>query len=53
MCLIFVCFICMDVVNSTHRPTVLREWKWLYIIRYLYIVQFNLGDHLANGTTFA
>ena len=37
------------VVNGTH--TVLRAWKLSYIIRYN--VQFHLGDHLANGTTFA
>ena len=39
----------IHVVNGTR--TVLGAWTFAYIIRYN--VQFYLGDHLANETTFA
>ena len=54
MCLFCVCSISYTVIhvgtcNGTH--TVLGAWTFSYIIRYN--VPFHLGDHLANGTTFA
>ena len=50
MCLFCVCLTLIHVDNSS-RHTVLRAWEFSYIIRYN--VQFHLGDHLSNGTTFA